>query len=130
MRAAEKEADSFLIIHRGTSIASLIFRNRRNFPGTVSGASEMSLRCHKSFHSDYFKESPTYQTDLARRLGLTTATISHHMNQLVHNGFVKHRLEEKKVYYEYQPDMVEITCAQLEKLLGNASVTENPPSGL
>lgn len=131
MRAAEKEADSFLIIHMGTLHCVIDFSEPEEFSREqllehlkcLSDATKVSILT-------ILKESPTYQTDLARRLGLTTATISHHMNQLVHNGFVKHRLEEKKVYYEYQPDMVEITCAQLEKLLGNASVTENPPSGL
>lgn len=131
MRAAEKEADSFLIIHMGTLHCVIDFSESEEFSREqllehlkcLSDATKVSILT-------ILKESPTYQTDLARRLGLTTATISHHMNQLVHNGFVKHRLEEKKVYYEYQPDMVEITCAQLEKLLGNASVTENPPSGL
>ena len=32
------------------------------------------------------KKEPTYQSDLAKRLSLTTATISHHMNQLYLNS--------------------------------------------
>lgn len=131
MREAEKREESFLIIHMGTLHCAIDFSEPEEFSRDqllehlkcLSDATKVSILT-------ILKESPTYQTDLARRLGLTTATISHHMNQLVHNGFVKHRLEEKKVYYEYQPDMVEITCAQLEKLLGNTRVTENPPSTL
>lgn len=131
MREAEKGEGSLLIIHMGTLHCAIDFSEPEEFSRDqllehlkcLSDATKVSILT-------ILKESPTYQTDLARRLGLTAATISHHMNQLVHNGFVKHRLEEKKVYYEYQPDMVEITCAQLEKLLGNTRVTENPPSTL
>lgn len=64
------------------------------------------------------KEKSTYQTDLARRLGLTTATISHHMNKLLQNNFVKYQFLDKKSYYEYQPEQIELICGQLIRQLG------------
>lgn len=64
------------------------------------------------------REKSTYQTDLARQLGLTTATISHHMNKLLQNNFVKYQFMDKKSYYEYQPEQTEILCEQLKRMLG------------
>lgn len=64
------------------------------------------------------KKKSTYQTDLARQLGLTTATISHHMNKLLQNNFVKYQFIDKKSYYEYQPEQIEIICEQLKRQLG------------
>ena len=63
------------------------------------------------------KKEPTYQSDLAKRLSLTTATISHHMNQLYLNGFVCHEVRNNKLYYFYQSDMVEHTVNQLFQYL-------------
>ena len=118
IRGKEKEKGIEVIIHIGTLHCAMDFSE----PGEFT---REQLQEHLKCLSDptklsilmILKEKPTYQTDLARQLGLTTATISHHMNQLLVNGFVKHRLEEKKVYYEYQRDMVEYTCMQVEKLL-------------
>lgn len=58
------------------------------------------------------KDGSTYQSDLARQLSLTTATISHHMGQLFQNGFVESELKNKKLYYRYQPQMVDYTLEQ------------------
>lgn len=65
------------------------------------------------------REKSTYQTALARKLGLTTATISHHMNKLLQNNFVKYQFIDKKSYYEYQPEQIKIICGQLIRQLGN-----------
>lgn len=118
IRGKEKENGIEIIIHIGTLHCAMDFSE----PGEFT---REQLQEHLKCLADptklsilmILKEKPTYQTDLARQLGLTTATISHHMNQLLVNGFVKHRLEEKKVYYEYQTDMVQYTCMQVEKLL-------------
>lgn len=64
------------------------------------------------------RKKSTYQTDLARQLGLSTATISHHMNKLLQNNFVKYQFIDKKSYYEYQPEQIEIICEQLKRQLG------------
>ncbi len=63
------------------------------------------------------KDGSTYQSDLARRLSLTTATISHHMGQLFENGFVESEMKNKKLYYRYQPEMVEHTLEQVKDYL-------------
>lgn len=63
------------------------------------------------------KDGSTYQSDLARQLSLTTATISHHMAQLFQNGFVVSELKNKKLYYRYQPQMVDYTLEQLRNYL-------------
>lgn len=118
IRGKEKEKGIEVMIHIGTLHCAMDFSE----PGEFT---REQLQEHLKCLSDptklsilmILKEKPTYQTDLARQLGLTTATISHHMNQLLVNGFVKHRLEEKKVYYEYQRDMVEYTCMQVKKML-------------
>lgn len=118
IRGKEKENGIEIIIHIGTLHCAMDFSEQGEF-------TREQLQEHLKCLADptklsilmILKEKPTYQTDLARQLGLTTATISHHVNQLLVNGFVKHRLEEKKVYYEYQKDMVQYTCMQVEKLL-------------
>lgn len=63
------------------------------------------------------KNQSTYQSDLAKQLGLTTATISHHMNKLFQNGFVKYQFIDKKIYYEYQSEQIPLICEELKKLL-------------
>ncbi len=63
------------------------------------------------------KDGSTYQSDLARRLSLTTATISHHMGQLFEKGFVESEMRNKKLYYTYQPEMVEHTLEQVKRYL-------------
>lgn len=65
------------------------------------------------------KKEPIYQSELAKRLALTTATISHHMNQLYLNGFVSTEIRNNKVYYLYQQEMVEHTVQQLFQYLNN-----------
>lgn len=71
---------------------------------------------------EILKDGPTYQTDLAKRLCLTTATISHHMGQLFQNGFVISEAKNKKIYYTYQPQMLETTLKQLQEHLKSALV--------
>lgn len=61
------------------------------------------------------KEGPAYQSELARRLSLTTATISHHLGQLYQNGFVGSMLQGKMVYYVLQQDMIDHTIEQLKR---------------
>lgn len=48
----------------------------------------------------FIKERPAYGTEIARQLGLTTATVSHHMNQLQSYGLVDFEIREKRVYYK------------------------------
>lgn len=47
----------------------------------------------------FIKEKPAYGIEIARKLDLSTATISHHMNALLRQGLVKVETNETKVYY-------------------------------
>lgn len=64
-------------------------------------------------------KEPIYQRELVKRLTLTTATISHHMNQLYLNRFVNTEMGNNKVYYLYQQEMVEHTVQQLFQYLND-----------
>ena len=48
----------------------------------------------------YVKEKQAYGTEIAQHFGLTTATVSHHMNQLLSNRLVDVEIQEKRVYYK------------------------------
>ena len=49
---------------------------------------------------------PRYGTELAKELGLTGATISHHVNQLVNFGYLTINIESNKVYYKTDPAVI------------------------
>ena len=48
----------------------------------------------------YIKDKSAYGSQLAKHLGLTTATISHHMSALLSVGLVTMETKESKVYYK------------------------------
>lgn len=48
----------------------------------------------------YIKDKSAYGSQLAKHLGLTTATISHHMSALLSAGLVTMETRESKVYYK------------------------------
>ena len=48
----------------------------------------------------YLKDKSAYGSQLAKHLGLTTATISHHMSALLSAGLVTMETKESKVYYK------------------------------
>ncbi len=48
----------------------------------------------------YIKDKNAYGSQLAKHLGLTTATISHHMSALLSAGLVTMETRESKVYYK------------------------------
>lgn len=64
--------------------------------------------------------------DLEAFLGLTQATVSHHMKQLVEAGLVTAERRGRWVYYELQPQAFRALAAQLEDL---ASATEAALAG-
>lgn len=47
----------------------------------------------------YLKDKQAYGAEIAKEMNLTTATISHHMNNMVGQGLVKMDKEESRVYY-------------------------------
>ena len=50
------------------------------------------------------RDMPAYGQELAERLDLTTATISHHMNALINSGFIKLEKRANRVYYLMDKD--------------------------
>ena len=64
--------------------------------------------------------------DLEAFLGLTQATVSHHMKQLVEAGLVSAERRGRWVYYELRPQAFRALAARLEDL---ASATEAAIAG-
>lgn len=63
------------------------------------------------------KES-TYGNDLAKKMNLTPATISHHMNALLSEGFVNLRTgKSKRIYYSVNEDAVKSILQNVEEQL-------------
>lgn len=60
---------------------------------------------------------PAYGSELADRLNLTTATISHHMNALIHQGFVMMEKRANRIYYRMNRTAVETYLEQLRSSL-------------
>ena len=54
----------------------------------------------------YIKDKRAYGSELAKQLGLTTATISHHMGALLNAGLVTMEKEDIKVYYKGNTEAV------------------------
>lgn len=54
----------------------------------------------------YISKRPSYGKELANELGLSTATISYHVNALLRVGFVKADISSNKVYYSLDMDRI------------------------
>ena len=63
------------------------------------------------------KVSPKYNLEIARQLGLTAATMSHHMNALLNCGFVGIEKREGKVYYHLKKENLKGMIEDLEETL-------------
>lgn len=62
-------------------------------------------------------EGPQYGRELAAHLGLTPATVSHHINVLLAEGLVKLDTSGKRVYYSLNYECTEAFVEMLQKLL-------------
>lgn len=62
-------------------------------------------------------EGPQYGRELAAHLGLTPATVSHHINVLLAEGLVKLDTSGKRVYYSLNYECTEAFVGMLQKLL-------------
>lgn len=60
------------------------------------------------------KISPKYNMELAEQLGLTAATISHHMNVLLTHDFVSVEKRDGRVYYTLVKDTIENIISELQ----------------
>ena len=47
----------------------------------------------------YIRDKEAYGSELAQRLGLTTATISHHMSALLNANLAEMKRMDKRIYY-------------------------------
>ncbi len=63
------------------------------------------------------KVSPKYNLEIAEQLGLTAATMSHHMNVLLTCGFVGINKQAGRVYYHIEEDSIRRFISSLEKTL-------------
>lgn len=63
-------------------------------------------------------EAPTYQAGLAKRLKLTTPTISHHMNLLLHAGFITDEIRDNRIYYHLCRENITMLTGSLARHLG------------
>lgn len=52
------------------------------------------------------RDMPAYGQELAERLDLTTATISHHMNTLINCGFIKIEKRANRIYYQMDKEKI------------------------
>jgi DNA-binding transcriptional ArsR family regulator len=74
---------------------------------------DMILRCLKALSDSSrleilrsLKQKPKYNLEIAEQLGLTAATMSHHMSMLLTCGFVGVNKQESKVYYHLEEEAV------------------------
>lgn len=63
------------------------------------------------------KVSPKYNLEIAQQLGLTAATMSHHMNFLLNCGFVRIEKKDGKVYYHLEKENLKDLIKELEETL-------------
>lgn len=63
------------------------------------------------------KAAPKYNLEIAEALGLTPATVSHHMNMLLNCGLVKVDKKEGKVYYSQATQEIEQAIKYLNRYL-------------
>ncbi|MDO4542224.1 MAG: winged helix-turn-helix domain-containing protein [Bacillota bacterium] len=63
------------------------------------------------------KENPKYNLEIARDVGLTAATTSHHMNTLLSCGLVTVEKRDGRVYYQLVDKEVELAIEHLKKYL-------------
>jgi len=60
--------------------------------------------------------TPKYNLELAEHLGLTAATISHHMQSLLLHGLVSVEKRDGRVYYTLQRDTLKSAITQLSRI--------------
>lgn len=65
----------------------------------------------------YIKDKSAYGSQLAKHLGLTTATISHHMSALLTAGLVTMETRESKVYYQGNTKAIQEVLDYCKQLL-------------
>lgn len=84
----------------------------------------LTLRCLKALSDAsrleilrLIKKKPMYNLEIAEQLGLTAATMSHHMGVLLACGFVGVKKQESKVYYQLESESLRKFIKLLERSL-------------
>lgn len=65
----------------------------------------------------YIKDKSAYGSELAKYMGLTTATISHHMNALILSGLVEMEKENNRIFYRENKQAVKEVLEYCRKIL-------------
>ncbi len=65
----------------------------------------------------YIRDKSAYGSELAKHMGLTTATISHHMNSLLVCGLVKLEKENNRIFYQENKEAVEEVLDYCKRVL-------------
>lgn len=65
----------------------------------------------------YIKDKSAYGSELAKHLGLTTATVSHHMSALLSVGLVSMETKESRVYYSGNTKAITETLEYCQRML-------------
>lgn len=66
----------------------------------------------------FVRDRPAYGSEIAKKFGLTTATVSHHMNRLLNLRLVQAELRDGKVYYQVRKERLAEVFEQSRKLFG------------
>lgn len=92
--------------------------------GNVPYQTEQLLTCLKALSDSSkltvlrsLKESSKYNMEIAQQLGLTAATMSHHLNVLLGCGFVGIKRQGNRIYYYPQTDALRAFITALEQEL-------------
>mgnify|MGYP002579129208 CR=1 FL=1 len=64
------------------------------------------------------KDTPAYGQELAAKLGLTTATISHHMSALLNCGLVRMERQANRLYYRLDKGQLDALLEAVRRQLG------------
>jgi len=63
------------------------------------------------------KDAPKYNLEIAKHLGISAPTASHHMSSLLEKGLIELRKQDGKVYYSLRPNGIKELLVALEELL-------------
>lgn len=92
--------------------------------GRIEDAEELTARL-KCFTDEtkmkilfLLAQQDCYQAEIARRLKLTPATISHHLDMLRNNGIVRSVMRDNRFFYQLQRDRVSVIARALDEALG------------
>lgn len=65
----------------------------------------------------YIKDQPAYGSEIAKHFGLTTATVSHHMNRLLEEQLIIVEQQNRKIYYRSNKDVLQNLLEACNNLL-------------